>query len=100
LLRPEPSFSQDALRQLRRLAVWRQRRLIDAIRIQLMEQDAATVTRNKFRLRRASAYADYELRVDDLRAFYRIDEKRQAIVTIIGRKHGNRLIVEGKEFKL
>jgi len=54
---------------------------------------------NRFRLRRASAYADYELRAERWRVFYRV-QQGVVIVELIGRKDGNHLIIEGKEFIL
>jgi len=55
--------------------------------------------RHRFRLRRASAYADFELRVQQWRVFYRVQESL-VTVELIGRKEGNRLLIEGKEFAL
>jgi hypothetical protein len=37
--------------------------------------------------------------VEPWRIFYRVEEER-VIVELIGRKHGNRLVIEGKEFVL
>ena len=48
---------------------------------------------------RASEYADYELRVEQWRVFYRI-EADCSVVTLMGEKRGNRLIVEGEELEL
>jgi hypothetical protein len=39
----------------------------------------------------------YLLRVGDLRALYNVDEG-EVVVLLIGRKVGNKLIVEGEEF--
>jgi hypothetical protein len=50
-------------------------------------------------LRRASVYADYELRVEVWRVFYRVQAQR-VVVELIGRKDGNRVIIEGQEFEL
>jgi hypothetical protein len=65
----------------------------------LGEDDASVATRNRFRLRKPSQYADFELRVGELRVFYRIaaDEVR---VVLIGRKRGDQLIIEGNRFTL
>jgi hypothetical protein len=52
-----------------------------------------------FRLRRISEHADYELRVDPWRAFYRVQDKT-VTVELIGQKRGNVLLIEGKEFAL
>jgi len=49
--------------------------LKDAILRQLGESEATEETRHRFRLRRPSAVADYELRVGDWRVFYRVVEE-------------------------
>jgi hypothetical protein len=56
-------------------------------------------TRNRFRLRRISEHADYELRIDPWRVFYRV-ETQTVTVELIGQKKGNVLLIGGKEFKL
>jgi hypothetical protein len=63
------------------------------------EFDPTEETRNRFRLRRISEFADYELRVDPWRVFDRVLDE---VVTIelIGQKKGNVLLIGGKEFKL
>jgi hypothetical protein len=48
---------------------------------------------------RYSEHADYELRVDPWRVFYRVREKT-VTVELIGQKKGNVLLIEGKEFEL
>lgn len=92
-------FSPAAVRQFKRLSAAARRLLKDAMREQLANQDPTEETRNRFRLRRISEHADYELRVDPWRVFYRAQHE---IVTVelIGQKKGNILVIEGKEFKL
>ena len=70
------------------------------MRKHLVEAEPDEATRNKFRLRRTPDFADYELRLGDLRVFYRIESSGDIIVTIIGVKGGEKLIVEGEEFEL
>ena len=65
----------------------------------LEEDDAAVSTRNRFPLRRSSELAHFELRVDDLRVFYRIAGE-EVQVALIGRKKGNELYIEGKKVKI
>jgi hypothetical protein len=69
------------------------------IRDQLALQDPTEETRNRFRLRRLSPHADFELRVEPWRVFYRVQEEL-VIVELIGRKKGNVLLIDGKEFEL
>lgn len=45
----------------------------------------------------ASRYRLSELRAGDLRALYNV-EGNEVVVLIVGRKVGNKLIVEGEEF--
>ena len=92
-------FAPDAARQFRQLGATDRPRLKAAIESSLMEDDATTVSKNRFPLRRPSAVAGFELRVGELRVFYRVvgDEVR---ITLIGRKRGNQLVVDGKRFVL
>jgi hypothetical protein len=49
------------------------------------------------RLLRPNPLADFELRVGDLRALYTV-EGDEVVILLVGRKVGNKLIVEGEEF--
>jgi hypothetical protein len=71
----------------------------EQIREQLGESDATQETRNRFRLRRPSRVADYELRVRDWRVFYRVAGDTVQ-VALVGRKSGNLLIIDRKRFIL
>jgi mRNA-degrading endonuclease RelE of RelBE toxin-antitoxin system len=92
-------FAPAAVRQFKRLPAAARSLLKDALRKQLAEQDPTEESRNRFRLRRISEFADYELRIDPWRIFYRVEDE---VVTIelIGQKKGNVLLIGGKEFKL
>lgn len=100
MARREPVFSPDAVRQFGKLRAYDRRLVVDGVRKHLVEAEPAETTRNKFPLRRVSDYADYELRLGELRVFYRVDSSGDIIVTLIGLKDGEKLIVEGEEFKL
>jgi hypothetical protein len=93
------TLSPDALRQLRRLRAPERAVLREALRSQLGEEDATVQTKNRFRLRRPSPHADYELRVEALRAFYRV-EGQMVRVVLIGKKRGDALMINGKRFRL
>jgi hypothetical protein len=69
------------------------------MREQLEESDATQETRSRFRLRRPSPVADYELRIRDWRVFYRVMGDTVQVV-LIGRKRGDVLIIDGKRFVL
>ena len=92
-------FSPAAVRQFKRLPAAARSLLKETIGEQLAEQDPTEETRNRFRLRRISEYADFELRVDPWRVFYRVQEDL-VIIELIGLKKGNLLLIAGKEFKL
>ena len=92
-------LTADALRQFKRLPRAARPFVKEAIRKHLIEADPAHTTRNKFRLRRVSEHADYELRAEPWRVFYRIEPGR-VLVTLIGEKRGEKLLVEGEEVKL
>ena len=96
-------FTPVADRQLRRLPLYVQRIVVDGLRTQLIENDPQETARNKFRLRRPSAHADYELRLENWRVFYRVEEAGERLkvkIALIGEKQGHRLIIEGEEFAL
>ena len=92
-------LSPDALRQFRKLRAKDRSLLRDAMLASLGEDDTTVEARNRFRLRRPSEFADFELRVDDLRVFYRVAGERVEVV-LIGRKKGNHLVIDGKRFTL
>jgi mRNA-degrading endonuclease RelE of RelBE toxin-antitoxin system len=92
-------FTSDAVRQFKKLPQVVRPLIKDAIRTQLIEGDPEETTRNKFRLRRVSPHADYELREGQWRVFYRVDQE-SVIVTLIGEKRGASLFVDGEELEL
>jgi mRNA-degrading endonuclease RelE of RelBE toxin-antitoxin system len=92
-------FAPEAARQFREFSGAERSRLKEAIMASLGDDDAAKTTRNRFPLRRPSAYGAFELRVGDLRVFYRIVED-EVRVTVIGRKAGNQLFISGKRITL
>jgi mRNA-degrading endonuclease RelE of RelBE toxin-antitoxin system len=92
-------IAPDAKRQFSQLPAADRARLRDAIKACLEEDDAAVSTRNRFPLRRSSELAHFELRVDDLRVFYRIAGE-EVQMALIGRKKGNELYIEGKKVKV
>lgn len=92
-------FTADALRQFKKLPRAVRQFIKEAIKLRLIEEDPTEVTRNRFRLRRPAEVADYELRAREWRVFYRI-ENDEVIVTLLGEKRGNTLVVEGEELIL
>jgi len=92
-------FAPAALGQYKRLPAAARSLLKKEIRDQLAQQDPTDETRNRFRLRRFSPHADFELRVEPWRVFYRV-QGELVIVELIGRKKGDALLIAGKEFEL
>ena len=92
-------FAPAALRQYKRLPATARSLLKKEIREQLALKGPTEETRNRFRLRRLSPYADFELRVEPWRVFYRVQEEL-VVVELVGRKKGNVLLIGGKELEL
>ena len=65
----------------------------------LANDDALVETRSRFRLRRPSDAAEFELRIGDVRAFYRVAGTEVRVV-LIGRKRRNNVVIDGKRFVL
>ena len=74
--------------------------VLDGIRIHLIENDPSEVNRNKFLLKRPSVHAERELRLNDWRVFYSVENDDLVIVNLIGEKRRNKLLIRGEEFEL
>ena len=89
------TITEDADRQFRSLPV-RDQRILEAAILSRLEHQPATPTKAIKRLR-PNPLAEFELRAGDLRALYNV-QGDEVVVLIVGRKVGNKLIVEGEEF--
>jgi mRNA-degrading endonuclease RelE of RelBE toxin-antitoxin system len=89
------TITEDADRQFRSLPV-RDQRMLEAAILARLEHQPTTPTKAIKRLR-PKPLAEFELRAGDLRALYNV-EGDEGVVLIVGRKVGNKLIVEGEEF--
>jgi mRNA-degrading endonuclease RelE of RelBE toxin-antitoxin system len=89
------TITEDADRQFRSLSAREQRILEAAIQARL-PHEPATPTKAIKRLR-PNPLAEFELRAGALRALYNV-ETEEVVILIVGRKLGNKLIVEGDEF--
>ncbi len=89
------TITEDADRQLRSLPV-RDQRILEAAIQSRLEHEPTTPTKAIKRLR-PNLFADFELRAGSLRALYNADEN-EVVILLVGRKVGNKLIVEGEEF--
>jgi mRNA-degrading endonuclease RelE of RelBE toxin-antitoxin system len=94
-------FTSSALSALSHMGKDRRRFVLDGIRNHLVENDPLEVTRNKFPLKRPSAHAERELRLDNWRVFYTVmNDDVLIVVNLIGEKRQNKLFIEGEEFEL
>lgn len=89
------TITDDAERQYREFSAREQRILAAAIQSKLVNQPDL-LTRSIKQLR-PNPFAQYELRVGDLRILYNV-EVDEVVILLVGRKSGNKLIVEGEEF--
>ncbi len=92
-------FAPDAVRQFKQLGAAERSRLKEAIKASLVDDDATIVSKNRFPLRRPSERASLEFRVGELRVFYTVVDN-EIRITLIGRKKGNQLLIDGKKFTL
>ena len=89
------TITEDADRQFRSLPA-REQRILEAAIQSRLEHEPTKPTKATKRLR-PNLFAEFELRAGDLRALYNVDEG-EVVVLLVGRKVGNKLIVEGEEF--
>jgi mRNA-degrading endonuclease RelE of RelBE toxin-antitoxin system len=95
-------FSDEADEHLDALTARQRGRIIDAIEEQLLYEPTKT-TRNRKPMRpdKTPFIAPWELRVDDLRVYYDVEEKPRPLVKImsIGVKVRNRVRIGGREIE-
>ena len=89
------TITEDADRQFQALPAREQRMLEASIRSRL--EDQPTTPTKAIKRLRPNPLAEFELRAGDLRVLYNV-EGEEVILLIVGRKVGNKLIVEGEEF--
>jgi mRNA-degrading endonuclease RelE of RelBE toxin-antitoxin system len=89
------TITEDADRQLRSLSA-REQRIVEAAVAARLEHQPTTVS-NAIKRLRPNLLADFELRVANLRALYNV-EAGEVVIIVVGRKVGDKLIVEGEEF--
>jgi len=95
----EIDWLDDALDELQRMTRRNARRIYAAVEETLAQQPLHE-TRNVKRLR-PNSLAEWELRVDQYRAFYNVNEQEMLVTIInIGEKKAGRLMIGGREFRL
>src|SRR6266446_1255387 len=90
------TITEEADRQFRALSA-REQRILEAALLSRLKHEPAIPTKGTKRLR-PNPLAQFELRAGALRALYNV-EGDEVVVLIVGRKVGNKLIVEGEEFR-
>jgi mRNA-degrading endonuclease RelE of RelBE toxin-antitoxin system len=93
-------YSPAAEEHLRALTARQRAIIFDTVDEQLAHQPGVE-TRNRKPMR-PNPLAPWELRIDDLRVYYDIEEKPEFVVTIlaIGIKDHNRILIGGEEVEL
>jgi mRNA-degrading endonuclease RelE of RelBE toxin-antitoxin system len=89
------TITEDAESQLRALPA-RDQRILEAAIVSHLRYQPTMVSKAVKHLR-PNPLAEFELRVGSLRALYNVEED-EVVILIVGRKLGNKLIVEGEEF--
>jgi mRNA-degrading endonuclease RelE of RelBE toxin-antitoxin system len=89
------TITEEAEKQFQWLSV-REQRILDAAIQTKLTAEPRTPTKAIKQLR-PNPLAEFELRAGNLRALYNV-EGDAVLILIVGRKIGNKLIVEGEEF--
>jgi mRNA-degrading endonuclease RelE of RelBE toxin-antitoxin system len=92
-------YSQEAIDHLRKLTARQRSMIFDAVDTQL-PYEPTVETRNR-KLMRPNPLAVYELRVQDLRVYYDVEEDGQIVVIrAVGRKIRNKVYIGDEEMVL
>jgi len=89
------TITADAERQLQSLTARDQRKVEDAILARLIH--VPTKVTHSIKQLRPNPFAQFELRVGDFRVLYNVEENF-VVLLVVGRKVGEKLVVEGEEF--
>jgi mRNA-degrading endonuclease RelE of RelBE toxin-antitoxin system len=89
------TITEDADRQFRALST-REQRILEAAILSRLQHQPTTPTKAIKQLG-PNPLAEFELRAGNLRVLYNVEDD-EVIVLLVGRKVGNKLIVEGEEF--
>ena len=96
----EIEYSPDAEGHLRALTARQRKIVLDEVDKQLIDQPTVE-TRNR-KLMRPNPVAPWELRLDDLRVYYDVEEEPnlRGHIRAVGLKEHNRLFIGGEEIEL
>ena len=95
-------FSDEADKQVAALTARQRARLLDAVDRQLLhEPTKETRNRKPMRPDKTPFIAPWELRVDEMRVYYDVEEEPKAVViiTAVGIKERNRVRIAGREIE-
>lgn len=91
------TITEDAEAHLGSLTA-REQRIVEAAVVARLGAQPNVPTKAIKRLR-SNPFAEFELRVRDIRVLYNVDEEiGEVVLLLVGRKFGNKLIVAGEEF--
>lgn len=90
------TITEVAETHLRALST-REQRTVETAIVARLRENPTSPTRAIKRLR-PNPFAEYELRVGDLRVLYNVENDTEVVLLLIGRKSGNKLIVGNEEF--
>lgn len=92
-------FTPTAQRQISSLEAHARKTVIETIADQLRHQPGVE-TRNR-KLLRPNDLARWELRIGSYRVFYNIEEEVIVVLVVaLGEKAGNKLVIDGDEYKI
>jgi mRNA-degrading endonuclease RelE of RelBE toxin-antitoxin system len=98
-MRFEVEFTTAAIDDMRFFRKHERQYIAEEVEIQL-EYQPAQETHNRKKLR-PNQLAEWELRIDRFRVFYDVDTERQCVkIEAVGYKRGDRLLIQGEEYKL
>jgi mRNA-degrading endonuclease RelE of RelBE toxin-antitoxin system len=95
-------FGDEAAEHMAELTARQRARVLDAVDRQLLHEPTKE-TRNRKRMQpdKTPFIAPWELRVDELRVYYDVEEEPRAVVkiTAVGIKVRNRILIAGREIE-
>ncbi len=95
-------FSDEADKQIAALTARQRARLLDVVDRQLLhEPTKETRNRKPMRPDKTPYIAPWELRIDEMRVYYDVEEEPKAVViiTAVGIKERNRILIAGREIE-
>ena len=95
-------FSDEADKQIATLTARQRARLLDVVDRQLVHEPTKETRNRKPMTPDKTPYiAPWELRIDEMRVYYDVEEEPKAVViiTAVGIKERNRILIAGREIE-